>query len=159
LGFVWNAWAKGYKLGVQASSDHASTHESYTCVLAENGTREALLDAMRKRHTYAATTNILMDYRMKLDGETYIQGDAATARSLPEITATIHGTAPLARVVVVRDNQYLYAQQPEGDKFELHYRESSLAPGRHYYYVRMEQKDRHMAWSSPIWIDYTPAGK
>ena len=33
LGFVWNAWAKGYKLGVQASSDHVSTHISYTCVI------------------------------------------------------------------------------------------------------------------------------
>ena len=28
LGFVWEAWAKGYKLGVQASSDHISTHTS-----------------------------------------------------------------------------------------------------------------------------------
>ena len=159
LGFVWNAWAKGYKLGVQGSSDHASTHTSYTCVLAEGPGREALLDAMRKRHTYAATTNILMDYRMKLGDETYIQGDEARTRALPEITATIQGTGPLARVVVVRDNRYIYAQQPEGDKFELRYRETSLAPGRHYYYVRLEQKDRHMAWSSPIWVDYNPSGQ
>jgi hypothetical protein len=43
--------AKGYKLGVQASSDHASTHLAYTCVIAEDSTREALIDAMRKRHT------------------------------------------------------------------------------------------------------------
>ncbi|MGH9666683.1 MAG: hypothetical protein ACRD9L_19845, partial [Bryobacteraceae bacterium] len=27
-GFVWNAWAKGYKLGVEAASDHVSTHVS-----------------------------------------------------------------------------------------------------------------------------------
>ncbi|HYM11490.1 MAG TPA: hypothetical protein VEU62_12200, partial [Bryobacterales bacterium] len=33
-GFVWNAWAKGYKLGVQASSDHTATHTSYACLLA-----------------------------------------------------------------------------------------------------------------------------
>jgi hypothetical protein len=132
---------------------------SYTCVLAEGPSREALIDAMRKRHTYAATTNILMDYRMKLDGETYIQGDEARSRSLPEITANMQGTGPLAKVVIVRDNQYIYAQEPQGDKFELQYRETSLAPGKHYYYVRLEQKDRHMAWSSPIWVDYSPTGK
>jgi hypothetical protein len=159
LGFVWNAWAKGYKLGVQASSDHISTHLSYTGVLAEGSSREALIDAMRKRHTYAATTNILMDYRMKLGGETYIQGDEAQSRTLPEISATIIGTGPLDKVVIVRDNQYIYAQEPQGDRFELRYRESSLAPGRHYYYVRMQQKDKHMAWSSPIWVNYTPNGK
>src|SRR5262249_44411149 len=133
-----------------------STHLSYTCVLAEGPGREALLDAMRKRHTYAATTNILMDYRMKLDGETYIQGDEARTQSLPEISAKIEGTGPLSKVVIVRDNQYIYAQEPAGDKCELHFRENTLTPGRHYYYVRLQQKDRHMAWSSPIWIDYSP---
>ena len=54
-GFVWNAWAKGYKLGVQAASDHVSTHISYACTIAESSTREGLLDAMRKRHSYGAT--------------------------------------------------------------------------------------------------------
>src|SRR4029077_12609057 len=75
LGFVWNAWSKGYRLGVQASSDHVSTHLSYTMVIAESGSREALIDAMRKRHTYAATRNILLDYRMNVGGKTYLQGD------------------------------------------------------------------------------------
>ncbi|MBL8223529.1 MAG: hypothetical protein JNL62_30130, partial [Bryobacterales bacterium] len=31
-GMVWNAWKKGYKLGVIASSDHFSTHISYAMV-------------------------------------------------------------------------------------------------------------------------------
>jgi len=96
---------------------------------------------------------------MKLDGETYIQGDEARSRSLPEISATVQGTGPLAKVGIVRDNQYIYAQEPQGDRFELRYRESTLAPGKHYYYVRLEQKDKHMAWSSPIWVNYNPNGK
>ena len=154
LGFISNAWARGYKLGVQASSDHASTHISYTSVLSEGWTREALIEAMRKRHTYAATTNILLDYRVRADGKQYIQGDEFNTRALPEIYARIRGTSGLAKVVIVRDNQYIYSQSPESAEFELRYRETSLSPGRHYYYVRVEQKDRHMAWSSPIWIDY-----
>ena len=154
LGYVWNAWAKGYKLGVQASSDHVSTHLSYACVIAENPSREGLMDAMRKRHTYAATSNILMDYRMTADGATYLQGDILQSQSLPELTAKIVGTGALKKVVVVRDNQYIYSQEPEGTSYNLRFKENSLAPGEHYYYVRAEQKNGNMAWSSPIWIKY-----
>jgi hypothetical protein len=152
LGFVWNAWAKGYKLGVQASSDHVSTHLSYACLIAENSTREGLMDAMRRRHTYAATSNILMDYRMTAGGETHLQGDIFEAGAMPELSAKIIGTDALKKVVVVRDNQYIYSQEPEGSVFDLRYRENSAPPGEHYYYVRVEQKDGNVAWSSPIWI-------
>src|SRR5262245_20471981 len=34
-GFVWNALAKGYRLGFQASSDHTSTHISYAVACVE----------------------------------------------------------------------------------------------------------------------------
>lgn len=153
LGYVWNAWKKGYKLGVQSSSDHVSTHTSYSCVLAENMSRDALMDAMRSRHTYAATSNILMDYRLAVDGKSFVQGDIVTgSSSAPELTAKITGTGPLKRVVVVRDNEYIYTNDPAGESFELRYRENALGPGEHYYYVRVEQKDGNVAWSSPIWI-------
>ncbi|MCC6393910.1 MAG: hypothetical protein IT167_25150 [Bryobacterales bacterium] len=152
LGFVSNAWAKGYKLGVQASSDHVSTHLSYAVLLAENSTREGLMDAMRKRHTYAATSNILMDYRMNLDGRTCMQGDIVPSQSLPELTAKIVGTGPIKHVVVVRDNEVIYSREPAGETYDLRFRESNLPAGEHFYYVRMEQKDGNMAWSSPIWV-------
>jgi hypothetical protein len=71
---------------------------------------------------------------------------------MPELTARINGTAPLKRVVIVRDNEYIYTNEPTGDTFDLRYRENSLRPGEHYYYVRVEQQDRNMAWSSPIWV-------
>ncbi|MEK7408079.1 MAG: hypothetical protein AAB225_23655 [Acidobacteriota bacterium] len=154
LGFVWNAWAKGYKLGVQASSDHVSTHLSYACVIAETPTREGLLDAMRKRHTYAATANILLDYRVNAAGRTYLQGDILRSEALPELTARIVGSAPLKKVEVIRDNQYIFTQEPKGESYDLRYRENALAPGEHYYYVRVEQADGNVAWSSPIWVTY-----
>ena len=152
LGFVWNAWKKGYRLGVQSSSDHVSTHTSYSAVIAEGIGREDLVNALRQRHTYAATTNILLDYRLTLDGKPYLQGDIAAGSGIPELTARIVGAGPLKKVDVVRDNQYVYSQQPAGETFDLRFRENELAPGEHYYYVRVEQKDGRMAWSSPIWV-------
>jgi hypothetical protein len=53
----------------------------------------------------------------------------------------------------VRDNNYVYAHEPEGSEFELSFRD--FTPGEHYYYVRVEQRDRNMAWSSPVWVNYT----
>ena len=67
-GYVWNAWAKGYKLGLQASSDHLSTHISYACTLATDFTREGLIEGMRRRHSYGATDNIILDYRLQSAG-------------------------------------------------------------------------------------------
>ncbi|MDX1981883.1 MAG: hypothetical protein SFV51_16550 [Bryobacteraceae bacterium] len=152
LGFVANAWAKGYKLGVQASSDHVSTHTSYAMVIAENGSREALLDGMRRRHTYGATTNILLDYRATADGKTYLQGDAFQAASAPELSARITGTGPIREVVVVRDNKVIYSQSPKAERYDLRYREAEQLSGEHFYYVRVEQENGHVAWSSPVWI-------
>src|SRR6185437_13397912 len=63
LGMVWNALAMQYRLGFHASSDHISTHISYAVAVAEEGTRESVLDAFRRRHCYGATDNIVLDVR------------------------------------------------------------------------------------------------
>jgi hypothetical protein len=85
---------------------------------------------------------------------TYIQGDIFESSALPEISAKIVGSGPLKKVVIVRDNQYIYSQEPEGSTFNLKFKENSLQPGEHYYYVRAEQKNGNLAWSSPIWIKF-----
>jgi hypothetical protein len=95
-----------------------------------------------------------MDYRLSAGGTVYLQGDDISAQSLPELSAKIIGTGPLKKVVVVRDNEYIYSNEPQGETFDLRYRENSLTPGQHYYYVRVEQKDGNVAWSSPIWVKY-----
>ena len=58
-GFVTQAWAKGIKMGVEASSDHVSTHISYACFYVNQVSREAIMAAMKARHSYAATDNIV----------------------------------------------------------------------------------------------------
>ena len=84
-GFVWKAWEKGYRLGVQASSDHWSTHYSYACLLVERFDAQGLMDAMRRRHSYAATDNIVLDFRAEEGGRTHIMGDAFDADSGPTL--------------------------------------------------------------------------
>lgn len=152
LGFAWNAWAKGYKLGVQASSDHFSTHISYACTLAEDFTREGLLDAMKKRHSYGATDNIVLDYRMETAGREYLQGDIAEQAAGIKLKVKLIGTRPFRQIDVIRSNRYIHTLHPQQADVSFEYVDSQPLSGESYYYVRALQVDEQIAWSSPIWV-------
>ena len=151
-GFVNLALEMGYKMSFQASSDHVSTHMSYCNILARDNTREALLDAFHKRHVYGSTDDILADFR---SGE-HIMGDAFSTATRPELKVRLTGTAPFARVHVIKDNNYVYTTQPGRADVEFTWRDQTPSAGKTaYYYVRGEQSDGEVVWVSPMWITYT----
>jgi hypothetical protein len=150
-GYVSLALAKGYRLGFQASSDHVSTHISYACILAEEFSRKGLIEALKKRHSYAATDNIVLDVRMGAN----MMGDEVRIGK-PSLDVVVLGTSPLDRVEVLRDGEVVHTHRPEkgGEEAKFHWEDAQpKKDGRvSYYYVRVVQKDRQMAWSSPIWV-------
>jgi len=151
-GFVNIALDKGYKLGFQSSSDHISTHMSYASVLATGNTREAVVDALKKRHVYAATDNIVADVR----SGSHIMGDAFSSSETPELSVKLSGTAPFAKVVIVKDGKYVYSTQPGTKDVEFRWRDYAPQAGKtSYYYVRGEQENGELVWVSPFWITYT----
>jgi len=155
-GYVWNAWAKGFKLGVQASSDHISTHSSYACILVEDFSRQGLVDAMRKRHTYAATDAIVMDFRaVTADKGTFLMGDIFDTKSQPKLVVKVLGTAKIKQIDVIKNNTYVYKINPGQTTATFEYVDTNIAPGENYYYVRAEQLDGQLAWSSPVWVRYS----
>ncbi len=147
-GYVWNAWKKGYKLGVEASSDHGSTHISYSMVVTDKSTRMGIMDAIRKRHTYAATDNIILEFWM---GD-HFMGDAFQSSTVPPIRIKIRGTAKVAKVSIIRNEKYVYESKPDQQEVTLEYRDANPDPGAGYYYARVEQEDGQIAWSSPIFL-------
>ena len=150
-GFVSLALGMGYKLGFQASSDHISTHLSYCNIYAAAGTREALLDGLKKRHVYGSTDNILADVR---SGE-HLMGDAFSTSSPPELRVKLVGTAPFAKVHIVKDGKYVYSVSPGTPDVSFAWRDNAAAAGKtSYYYVRGEQANGEVVWVSPMWIEY-----
>ena len=107
---VWNALAMQYRFGFQASSDHISTHISYAVAVAEEPTRESVLDAFRRRHCYGATDNIVLDVR---SGD-HIMGDEFRAEGPVRIKVHAIGTRPIARVDVIKDFIYVFSTEPSG---------------------------------------------
>jgi hypothetical protein len=152
-GFIWNALAKGFRLGFEAASDHCSTHISYSCILTTGATRQDLVDAMRKRHSYGATDNIVLDFRVEAEGREYLQGDEIPSASRYVLRVHTVGTGPIRRVAVIHNEAYAYEITPTGQRqATFDYVDAHLVAGENRYYVRVEQEDGNLAWSSPVWI-------
>jgi hypothetical protein len=154
-GIVWNALALQYKLGFQASSDHISTHISYGVAIARAHTREAILDAFKKRHCYAATDNILMDVR---SGE-HLMGDEFEAEGPVRLKVLVHGTRPITRIDIIKDFGHVYSTEPRTERVAFEWSdEEPRTAGLSWYYVRAIQDDGELAWGSPFWIHRRSSG-
>jgi hypothetical protein len=156
-GFINLALQKGYKFSFESSSDHTSTHISYAMVYAEGGDRDAMLKAMKQRHTYAATDNIVADYRCTADGKEYMMGDEFTSSEPPTVRVKLMGSAPLVKVTLVKDDVEHVLGQPNQAECEFTWKDPNPTPGKEsYYYVRGEQANGELVWASPMWIKYQP---
>ena len=148
-GYISNAWGKGYRLGVIASSDHLSTHISYAMVWAEERSREAVLEAMRQRRAYAATDNIVLEFWIG----NHFMGEEFDSEGVPAIRIKAVGTRPFADIQILRNNRSIY-QNPGGSQdVDLTYQDLESGTGLNFYYARVIQQDGQTAWSSPIWVN------
>ncbi len=149
-GFVWNALAKGYKMGFIASSDHRSTHMSYAAVYTPERDYGEIWNSLYDRRTYAATDNIIVDFQ---SGGHAMGEEFATDRP-PRLDVRVIGTGPIARIDIIKDNTFVYTAHPDVEEISFSYTDRSIEPGTHYYYVRVIQADDNMAWASPIWVRF-----
>lgn len=149
-GFVWNALAKGYKMGFISSSDHRSTHMSYAAVYTPERTYGDIWDSLRARRTYAATENIIVDFQ----SGGHAMGEEFSTNEPPRIDVRIIGTTKIQQIDIIKDNTFAYTAQPGVSEVTFTYTDSDVEPGMHYYYVRVIQEDDNMAWGSPIWVEY-----
>ena len=150
LGSCGAAWAKGIKLGVQSSSDHVSTHISYAGLFVDALNRQAIIAALKARHSYAATDNIFIETRMA----DHFMGDSFKATTPSPLMVHVSGTAPLAHIVVIKNKIIVYSLSDEQQEVRFTYLDNDAKSGESYYYVRVEQKDGQLCWSSPIWVQY-----
>jgi len=150
-GFVSLALERGYLLGFQASSDHISTHISYCNLYATDATREAIMDALVKRHVYGSTAEIVADVR----SGNHMMGDVFETADQPLLTVKLIGTQPFAKVHIIKDGRYVYSTEPGKAEVQFSWRDNAPQAGkRSYYYVRGEQQDGQLVWVSPTWITY-----
>jgi hypothetical protein len=153
-GWVSDAFAKGYRFSFESSSDHGSTHISYAMIYAEDYSREGILKAMKQRHTYGATDNIIADSRCTAaDGTEHMMGDEFTVKGAPTFTLKLIGTMPFEKVTLIKDNVEIPMNAPKEKEINLTWTDPKPEKGKtSYYYFRGEQTNSELVWVSPMWI-------
>jgi hypothetical protein len=73
----------------------------------------------------------------------------------PSIAVKLRGTAPFAKVTIVKDNNLVYSIEPKTKNVDFVWKDGVVAKGKtSYYYVRGEQSDGELVWVSPMWITF-----
>lgn len=145
--------AKGYHLGMIASSDHLSTGASYAAAWTESVDQESVFDALRSRRTYGATDRIRLVFRT---GDHWM-GEVVQADGPVDLQIEVEGTGPLEAVELWVDGTKRERFTPKSDASTMR-ASARLGPPAHYAFVRVLQRDGNRAWSSPIWLEPTRRG-
>jgi hypothetical protein len=83
------------------------------------------------------------------------------------VSGYVAGTTKLQKVEIIRNGKVIKTFEPDHYSLDFTYDdmtplEKVTLPSKDkqppfvYYYLRVTQEDGHMAWSSPIWVDYIP---
>ncbi len=148
-----NALRHGHRLGAFTSSDHRSTHISYGGVYVKKFDRAGVFDAMDARRTIAATDKIFMEF--SCNGRPL--GESLTTSTPPVLRLSVAGTAPVARVTLVRNEKEFKTWEPDSANFATEFTDRNPLHGENRYYLRVEQSDGNMGWTSPVWATFKPA--
>jgi hypothetical protein len=166
---VQDALAKGYRLGIIAGSDSHTGQPGYSnrlrlsygyhgglaAVWATALTRQAIWDALYNRRCYG-TTGARIILRFALNGRPMGEELRLPARTERVIEAEVIGTAPVARLEVVKNNRDVHRVTGQAREIRLRWTDPA-GPEQEadFYYLRVTQADDEMAWSSPIWVART----
>ncbi len=151
------------------SSDQVQYSPGLTAIIAPGHSRDALSTALYNRSCYATTgerivvTFFIAGAGMGSELSTYQKPGLIYNRFLSGHIAT---TAEIKEIQIIRNGKVLETIAPSNtssyeisfddkdpfDKVALKSGEEESPPFI-YYYLRVVQKDGHIAWSSPIWID------
>ncbi len=151
-------------------SDQEQYSPGLTAIIATEHSRSALFEALYNRSCYATTGKriilglYLASYGMGSETSTAQKHGFLFNRHLHGFVA---GTTTLKSVEIIRNGLVIQSYSPDNYKLDFAYDDMSplqsvsidakdKKPPFVYYYLRVTQIDGHMAWSSPIWVDYIP---
>ncbi|SCI49818.1 Protein of uncharacterised function (DUF3604) [uncultured Flavonifractor sp.] len=150
---VQDALARGYRLGFTAGSDsHQTEHGVEGGIVAAFVPalkREYVWDALYNRLTYG-TTGARILVSLKINGAPM----GSEVKTLGDTPVTIEGSVlgtDTVTVELLRDNHVIKSWACDGNTCDFSLEDSAESGAC--YYLRVTQKDEHMAWSSPIWVD------
>ncbi len=142
-----------------------------TAIISAEQNRDALVEALYQRSCYA-TTGARIIVGFFLAGVP--MGKETSSAEKPGLAVNRHlsgyvaGTTNLHHVDIIRNGQVIKTFKPDDYSLEFTYddmtpldkvaiKPKDKKPPFVYYYLRVVQEDGHIAWSSPIWVDFLPS--
>lgn len=168
FGFIAGGRSRNGPFASYEGSKQVRYTPGLTAIIAKQHQRDQLFDALYNRHCYATTgERILLDFRIC----NFTMGSEISASEKPGllINRHLHGfvaaTSALSKVEIIRCGNVWKTLEIENDSpnLEIMVDDGECPSGSFlmrdergflYYYLRVIQKDGHVAWSSPIWIDF-----
>ncbi len=149
-------------------SDQEQYSPGLTAILAKEQTKASLIEALHHRLCYA-TTGARIIVGFSIAGSS--MGSELNNKTKPGLDFNRHisgyalGNAAIQEIAIIRNGEILQKLQPKDYHTDFTYDDTTplhqiLLQGKFsplpfvYYYLRVIQENGHIAWSSPIWIDY-----
>lgn len=147
--------------------DQVQYSPGLTAVITKEYTRDAILDALYRRSCYATTgARIIVGFHiaghpMGSEISTAVKPGLVVNR---HVSGYVAGTAPLEKVEIIRNGEVIHTFTSPTYHLDYYYDDmqnltkvlltSVGRPSFAFYYLRVTQKDGHIAWSSPVWVDH-----
>ncbi len=147
---------KKYKMGFIASGDHNNMGVGVAALWVKEVSRAGILEALQNRRTFATTGDkMFIDFKVNEAP----MGTTSKSNNVPEIAISVLGQYPLEKVEILRNSAVIHKFDMDDTILEFqqtfvdnNYKDEN---GVLYYYVRATQKNKALAWSSPIWVEMT----
>lgn len=145
---------KKYRLGFVASGDHNSMGVGLACVWVKEVSRRGILEALRARRCFATTGDqIVVDFRVNGAWG----GENAEGGSVVKMTFNVDAMDDITRVEILRNSRVVHVHEIATTTRQAMGEWVDPGPVREdgvlYYYARVTQKNNHLAWSSPVWVE------
>jgi hypothetical protein len=145
-----------YKMGFIASGDHNSMGVGVAALWVKEVSRAGILEGLQNRRTFA-TTGDKMFIDLTINGAA--MGTVARSNKMPRLAIKVIGQYPLEKVEILRNSRVIYKFDTDDNtvEFQQVYMDQKYRDAEEvlYYYVRATQKNKAMAWSSPVWVERT----
>ena len=149
-------------------TDQEQYFPGMTAIIASEHSRSSIAEALYNRSCYATTGERII---VGLDLAGVPMGQETDSAEKPGLHMNRHlagfvaGTSDLKMVELIRNNEVIQTYNPDGYSFDFTYDDlvplkdvvidnKDKKPPFVFYYLRVTQQDGHMAWGSPIWVDY-----
>lgn len=105
---------------------------------------------MDARRTTAATDKVFMAFSCNVQ----IMGEIFETEEIPSLKMRVDGTAAISRVTLVRNevDYQIYEPDSGSNEFAESFVDENPVKGENRYYLRIEQVDGNMGWTSPVGV-------